>query len=396
MSKYKIGDVVKVYPVEKDCFLPFMTGVVQEEGNLLGDGKVNYKVHRQDKLDDPKMFTITDETCIRRAYTHISPSALFLFEKNITEFYLKYVSRNRAPSLQQTQPMSIGSAFDAYTKSYIIKALAKGGEIDPQYQFENLFNAQVEQHNRDWGRKAGLFAFEAYKKSGALSDLFLEITQGEKHPRFEFEVKGLVKSDGHEVPLLGKPDLYYVNKHGAVIVGDWKVNGFCAKTAVSPKGGYVMVRDGWEGTNTKSHRTPHKDAQIQTIKGVEVNVAATMEMINAEWSTQLSCYAWLMGCPVGFPFIAALEQLACGASGRPDQPLIRVASYRNLVSNKFQFEIYERFKKCWTALSTGYFFTDVSRGESDLKCMDLEKMACTLQPTGDVQQDWLNNIDRVR
>jgi len=396
MSKYKTGEIVKVYPPVDDCFLPMMTGVIKDYGTHLVPGKPNYMVHDIKRLDDPKMFTITDESCLRRAYTHISPSALFLFEKNPQEMYMKYVARYRAPSLQQTQPMSIGSSFDAYVKSFVIKALAKGGEVNPLYEFEALFNAQVESHNRDWGRKAGLFAFEAYKTSGALSDIFLEITQGDKHPQFEFEVKGLVKSDGYEVPLLGKPDLYFVNKHGAQIVGDWKVNGFCAKTPVSPKGGYTMVRDGWVGNNTKSHRIPHKDTQVQTIKGIEVNVAATMEMINAEWATQLSCYAWLMGAPVGSPFIAALEQLACGASNKIDQPNIRVASYRNLVSNKFQFEVFARFKKCHQALTSGHFFTDVSRMESDMKCLDLEKMARTLQPTGDAAQDWLNNVDRVR
>jgi hypothetical protein len=387
MTKYNAGDLVKVY--NGDDFLSIGTGTVEEaikEGYyavLFPDGS------RQ----------ACQVANLRRAYTHISPSALFVFLKNPVEFYMAYMSRYRAPRLSQTQPMSIGSAFDAYVKSYIIKALAKGNAVDPKYEFKNLFAAQVEEHNRDWAWSAGNYAFDAYKASGALADLMLEMAQGDKDPRFEFDMKGFIKSDEYEVPLGGKPDLEFTNKHKAVVVSDWKVNGFCSRSAAGPKPGYIRCRDGWNhhvAPPSRNNRSHHKDAQVQTIQGIEVNVAVTLEMIDKDWATQLCTYAWLLGHPVGSPFIAAIEQLACAPGKEQDKPLIRVASFRNFISKTFQMEVFNQYKKCWECLKTGYLFTDVSRSESDLKCMELEKLAKTLQPTGDTNEDWFRNMDRIR
>ena len=51
-----------------------------------------------------------------RTPKYISPSALKLFEKNPTEYYLKYLADAHPPRSPQTQPMSVGSAFDAFVK----------------------------------------------------------------------------------------------------------------------------------------------------------------------------------------------------------------------------------------------------------------------------------------
>lgn len=387
-KKFAVGDMVKYYKSEED-FLPVSTSKITAF-NVSPEREYLYQ------LDGS---LLVEEKQLRRAYTHISPSALRAFEDNISEFYYRYVARHKPPSLPQNQPMSIGSAFDAYAKSHILKTLARGNPVEPKYEFENLFKAQVEPQNREWALEAGKYAFQSYKDSGALADLMLEITQGDKSPRFEFEMRGQVTHDGLDVPMTGKPDLYYNNKHAAHVVNDWKVNGFCSNSGVSPKAGYVMCRDSWDHTvaaMSKTHRKSHKDCQAQMIQGIECNIATPMDQIDKDWATQLTVYAWLMGQPVGSAFIAGIEQLACMPGGPNGRPLIRVASYRGLISKNFQLGVYERFKKCWSALSTGYFFPELPRAESDAKCFELEKMAKTLNPTGDDREDWFNNLNRVR
>jgi hypothetical protein len=175
-----------------------------------------------------------------RKVQHLSPSSLSTWLKNQDEFYLQYLAHDRPPRIPQNQPMAIGSAFDAYAKSYLVERLF-GSNADPKYSFDALFESQVERQNRDWAREHGRYVFEQYQQSGALADLFTELKSAQGQPRFEFEVKGAVSGyrEGAtrtigSVVLLGKPDVAFVNKAGVMIVIDWKVNGYCSKNPPSP------------------------------------------------------------------------------------------------------------------------------------------------------------------
>src|SRR5436190_14893856 len=126
-----------------------------------------------------------------RKIEYLSPSSIDKFEQDQEAFYVRYLSEHRLPDDPQTQPMSIGSAFDAYCKSYIHERLFGKGN-DPKYQFENIFEAQVQAHLRDWAIIHGKYAFESYQKSGALADLMLELQHAINVPKFEIEVKGVI------------------------------------------------------------------------------------------------------------------------------------------------------------------------------------------------------------
>ena len=132
---------------------------------------------------------------------YLSPSSLGTWEADQEEFYLRYLADKRPPRMPQTQPMSIGSAFDAYVKSYYHKVLFN--TVDPEFEFDTIFINQVEEHNRDWALVAGKYAFDAYQTSGALADLLNELQKSQSDPRFEFTLQ----DEFMGVPLLGKPDL---------------------------------------------------------------------------------------------------------------------------------------------------------------------------------------------
>ncbi|KKK99128.1 hypothetical protein LCGC14_2635890, partial [marine sediment metagenome] len=80
---------------------------------------------------------------------YLSPTSISLWQKDEELFYQRYLSENRLPREPQTQPMSIGSAFDAFCKSYLHEALFGKG-ADPCYSRGYLFEEQVQEHNRDW------------------------------------------------------------------------------------------------------------------------------------------------------------------------------------------------------------------------------------------------------
>lgn len=294
--------------------------------------------------------------------------------------------------------MSVGSAFDAYVKAYLHDALyGKSHHEAEKYGTEALLKAQVEPQNMEWAREAGAYCFQQYKDSGALADLMLELKQSVDDPRFEFEIRGVVgQREGLKmgVPLLGKPDLRYVNTEGADVTHDWKVNGFCGKGNTSPMAGYVQCRD-----QTGYKTGAHKDAFIQPYRGLYINTGAFMETYNTEWATQLATYGWLLGAPVGKELVVSVDQLACNGSKRThsSHPTIRIAHHRIRISEKFQYEVMARYQKLWGVLTDEpfYFFRELSFDDSVKKCQMLDdgtEIMATVEPDSD--EAWIMGLGR--
>lgn len=321
-----------------------------------------------------------------RKPTYLSPSALAVFERSKDDYYLQYIAEDRPPRMAQTNAMAAGSAFDAYIKSFLHDRIyGKGHKDAAKYELQTIFEAQVEPAIRDEAFKVGAYLFACYKESGALADLMLEIQNAVDEPQFEFTVQGIVegrreglstKKTG--VPLLGKPDLKFINSKGAHAIFDFKVNGFYSKSNTSPMQGYVELREqDVEGPHWQ-RRGQHKNAFVSEYKGMRINVGGYLETYNADWATQLSVYSWLMGESVGSETLIGVDQLVCnGAKRRGDWPLLRIASHRLRVSQDFQYLAQERFQRLWNILieEPFYFFREYSLQESQAKCLELDKRA---------------------
>lgn len=335
---------------------------------------------------------------------YMSPTSMNKFWSDREEYYLNYLALDRPPKFVQTKPMSVGSAFDAYAKSHLHKMLFDNWGVGDEFRFQKIFESQVDAHNRDWALIAGKECWDAYLISGSLGDLAAILKKSETDPRFEFTVKGTIGIEGTErgVPLLGKPDIHLTLKDedGVIIqmIDDWKVNGYCAKMAVSPVPGYVKVRDGWKMDrmdHTPSHGKHHKDAVVLSIAGCMCNVAKPMELVNKDWATQVSTYAWLLGVPVGAKFIAAIDQLACGPADDGDRK-IRIAQHRNIVGKDFQHEALQRYVEAWEVVNSDHIFRDISREDSLAKCEMLDKRAATLRGDGSERDNMFSEMTRGR
>lgn len=321
-----------------------------------------------------------------RTPPYLSPTSVSMFYRNRDEFYLRYCAENSPPRMPQTQPMSIGSAFDAHIKSYLSKVLFD--EIPDGFALQDIFNTQVEPRNREWAWEESQYVFDCYKKSGAIADLMSEIKIATSKPRMEFTVQKEING----IPLLGKPDLFFPIP-GQNFLLDWKVNGYCSKSATSPCKGFKCIRDGWDSSRAPASRgcnNPHKDAVIMMHNGVMINVAQYLEEVNESWAEQLTIYGWIMGNNMDEEILVGIDQLVFKPD-YPNRPLMRVAQHRTRISVDFQHQLFDKIQVVWDALQTGHVFTELSEKESEAKQLALDEYYRAFEgDQNDPKERWFN------
>ncbi len=294
---------------------------------------------------------------------YLSPTSVKLFVKNPDDFYLRYLADTKMARDPQTQPMAAGSAFDAYVKSYLHTALFGKGH-DVRYELGTIFTEQVEAHNRDWAWENGKIIFDQYKEAGCLGDLVTELEQAIGEPRFEFTVKGAIEG----VTLMGKPDIFFINKYAARVVYDWKVNGYCSPRTKSPMKGYVKLRTKVGGIDW--YPSIHKKCELQIFKGIAINSAMFLEDGSPDWADQLSIYAWLLGEEVGSEEVVFGIDQVCGPATS-----IRFATHRLKISPNYQYNLLALVKQIWSHIHSGWIFHEMSKDESAARCAILDKRA---------------------
>jgi hypothetical protein len=328
----------------------------------------------------------------------LSYSALALFEKDADEFYVKYLSDKAAPRLPQTPPMAVGSAFDAEVKSALHAALFGAGS-DPQFEFQTIFESQVEPQCRDFALGAGKVVFEAYKFCGAYDDLLKLLQQSVEPPRFEFSVNGTIGG----APFTGKPDCRFVLDLGLgriSCVWDFKVHGYCSKYNTSPSKGYMTCLDGFPAAKpSKSNGKEHKMFLAMDFRGLTIN-SGYMEFCNNEYADQLCLYGWLLGEKVGDEnVVCGIEELCAKCMGEGVlndgiPPTLRYARHRGRVKADYQVALEARVKKCWDAITSGHVFTDLPLEDSKARCEVLDEMAVGLMSSGTDLDNWFNEVTR--
>ncbi len=330
-----------------------------------------------------------------RTPKYLSPTSIGMWRKDRREFYLIYLADNRPPRLPQTQPMAIGAAFDAYVKSYLHERIFGKG-ANPIFKFDTLFEAQVESHNRDWALRHGAHVFSNYKTCGALSDLMLDLNDADGEPQFEMQITGRVvhSSCVGGIILLGKPDIHFINKSGAFLVYDWKVNGYCSESTTSPKKGYIKIYDAFTLKHSKQHGQPHKDCQLMRVDGVYINIAHPMEVVDLGWTDQTTVYSWILGALVGSKFTVGIDQIVCKGSGS-EFPYLRVAQHRNRVSEAYQNQLHNEIADIWTRVKKGKsaIFDDVSEKDSTKRC-DVLDLIYKNYNDDHQYSDWFNTMTR--
>lgn len=287
---------------------------------------------------------------------YLSPTSVKLFYSDREAFYLRYLADEREPREPQNCHMAIGSAFDAYAKSYLHEALFGKG-ADPRYAFDSLFQDQVEPHNRDMALVDGAHAFEEYRKMGCFATMMLELGKAVGEPHFEFTINDTING----IPLLGKPDIHFLSEKGARVVYDWKVNGYYSSRTKSPMKGYINLMPG---------NKTHKDCFLLTVNGIMINIGMFLEDGNRDWADQLSIYSWLLGEPVGSEqMIVGIDQV-CGPKDK-----LRFATHRLRISSDHQFDLMMLVEDAWKLITKKHVFDNLSLEESQERCELLDDMS---------------------
>ncbi len=303
----------------------------------------------------------------------LSPSGIKTWLTDRVSFYIKYLSPIESDRLPQTQPMSIGSAFDARVKNYLHEKLI--GKA-PEFEFTTLFESQVEPQNRDWALEHSNTVFNAYMLHGCVADLIYELEKAEIQPRFEFRVEAHIPhcAELEGVLLVGYPDIYFKTKNYHVVY-DWKVNGYCSRGAQSPKPGYVMTKDCWDTALAKHSRTNgkwHKNAQLAEKDGLVVNVAGGFENIDESWALQTTIYGWQLGAEVGSELISGVDQLVFKDVGGIKQ--LRNSRFRGLPSKAFQARLVKEIGIIRDSIAMNHIFTDLTLEESQAKAESIDAL----------------------
>ncbi len=342
---------------------------------------------------------------------YLSHSAYQLWHRDRTEYYLKYLADTKTPNIPQTPAMAIGSGFDAFVKAYLTRELY--GE-EKAFDAKELFDQQVEEHNREETWPRAQFVFESYVMSGALASLMRELTVAGINPQFEFRIQRDIRMEKNDVgvPLLGLPDVFFQLRDGTNVILDFKVTGFFSNSPRSPKKNYINVSDGWINIAIQPSRNvgPHKNAVIEDYNGLLINTACNIEDIDETWANQLALYGWLKGAPVGGTIIAGIEELVCSPCSETEYPKVRVANFRGMIGRKYQIAFYERLLGQWNTLKSVRFnedgrvveyphiFSELTKDASDQKCEDLEGFQDKLKEIGEKEgganAQWLQDTIR--
>jgi len=326
-----------------------------------------------------------------RIPSRFSYSAFALFEKDPEEYAVKYLTETRAPRLPQERPAAVGSCFDAKAKSMLHAAIFGEGS-DAEYSFESLFEAQVEPHNRDWVREEGLYVFSCYQHSGMYDRLLDLLKKSIVEPRFEFTVD----ADIQGVPFTGKPDCRFVLPGPINVVHDWKVNGYCSKSATSPTKGYQWCLDGEDmKKQNKSHKTAH--ALFTELDLGEIVIDANyMEDISEDWADQLSLYGWSLGEKIGDEnVVLSIHQVV--AKPLPERrPQLRFAEFRRRVRRPYQELLVKRFTTAWGRIISGHPLHFLTKEENDQRLKALENESVGLQTDGSFRRMCSPRLPRLK
>src|SRR5690606_20821422 len=79
-----------------------------------------------------------------------------------------------------------------------------------------------------------------------------------------------------------------------------------------------------------------KNVVVDDYMGIKYNKVGKL---SANWATQLVMYGWLLGVPVGVPFVGGIEELV-GYD-------VRICQHRVMISGEFGLEVWNKCVDLW-------------------------------------------------
>lgn len=293
---------------------------------------------------------------------YISPSGLFCWRADKDEFYRRYVARNRPPRPVQTMPMAVGSVFDGLIKAWVDGGTGRMNEwVDAYMEGADEDVDMTDESSRVEALGHGKSAWYTYKEEGGLGTLEKLLDGADS-----INTEGDMLIDVEGVPIRMKQDL--IVKRGDVwVVLDWKVNGWMAKSRISPS-------KGWWSCGGGGHR--------DHVPGVVGDVAVDLgdfKTLNPKWWTQLQTYSWGVGTGDG-EVVGLIHQVL----GRD-----RVCFYGGVLG--CGAGLLDEYRSVVEIARSDWFFRELSKEESIDRCQGLELAASAFKGSSE-EDEWYNGM----
>ncbi len=310
-----------------------------------------------------------------------SPSACSKFYSDRAEYYLMYLAPTKAPRMQSTEAMALGNFFDSVVTNAIAIIFYGADDVrtETEFSYETLMEGCHQEHLDN--KKLEAIAkdlFAQYKSTGAFAALCKDLRLADEGSIQLQQALYFNAPAGYTV--MGYQDLSYTTGKGSVRhIRDFKCNGYFSKAGITLIKGYQEAYP----LDVKRVKYPHKDCFMSTHKnGFKFSLGCASKNI-PQYARQLATYGWaLNGNKAPVPELTlGIDQVSC-KRGSPRDPNIMFARTTHFIKEDAQLQLLKEYDFMHETIISGHIFDDLTREQSDAKCVELNNMALGLQDDG--------------
>ncbi len=311
--------------------------------------------------------------------SYYSPSSCSKFYQDRAEYYLMYLAKTRAPRMKSTPAMNLGNVYDSLVTHAIAVMFYGLSDVRTQTEFsmETLMEACHEDHlDMDEQLAIAQDIFNQYKATGGFAALCAELRQADPGS-IKMQQKSYYNSP-KGYTLFGYMDISFTIGD-VLVVRDFKLNGYFSKAGITLIKNYIDAFP----KDVKRVKYPHKDVFLSKhVCGLQFAFGCASKAI-PQYARQLATYGWALNgnkAPVE-NLLLGIEQVSC-KRGSNRVPEIMFARTSNFIKPDAQLQLLKEYDFMHETIISGHIFDDLTREESDAKCVELNNLALGMQDDG--------------
>ncbi len=308
-----------------------------------------------------------------------SPSACSKFYSDRQEYYLMYLAPTKVPRQKSTEAMCLGNFYDSVVTNALAIMFYGLSDVRTQTEFsyETLMEGCRQDHlDNDKLEAIAKDLFAQYKSTGAFAALCAELRQADEGS-IKFQQPLYFNAPGGYT-VFGFQDLSFTIGN-TLVIRDWKCNGYFSKAGITLIKNYIDAFP----KDVKRVKYPHKDVFLsRDVCGLQFAFGCASKAI-PQYARQLATYGWALNdnkAPVE-NLLLGIEQVSCKRGGKR-VPEIMFARTSNFIKPDAQLQLLKEYDFMHETIISGHIFDDLTREESDAKCVELNNLALGMQDDG--------------
>ena len=124
--------------------------------------------------------------------------------------------------------------------------------------------------------------------------------------------------------------------------------------------------------------------------------AGYFETCSTSYADQLCLYAWLLGeTPGSENVVLGIEEFTAKPSKKEGvPPQLRFSRHRALCKKEYQLALIKRIQVAWERITSGHYFPEMSREDSDKRCELLDEAALGIVIDGSETDAWFAEVTK--